>query len=89
MGNGVFGSAKKNRRYQDYIITCSFFLLQNRRFDSFEIHTGVTGVRQGDELSLIVFNCVLEKVIRQWLKLFEERRINNKSAWFINAWELA
>ena len=33
--------------------------------EPFEI---VTGVRQGDGLSPILFNCILEKTIREWRK---------------------
>ena len=37
-----------------------------------------TGVRQGDELSPLLFNFVLEKVIREWRKSLDENQINGK-----------
>lgn len=42
---------------------------------SFEIKTGV---RQGDGLSPLLFNCILEKVIREWRKAMEENKIEQK-----------
>lgn len=34
-----------------------------------------TGVRQGDGLSPLLFNCVLEKIIREWRKKLDEKGI--------------
>lgn len=40
--------------------------------DAFEI---TTGVRQGDGLSPILFNCVLEKIIREWRRKLDNEEI--------------
>ena len=42
--------------------------------ESFEIKTGV---RQGDGLSPLLFNCALDKVIREWRKEMEKQNIPN------------
>ena len=37
-----------------------------------------TGIRQVDGISPLLFNCVLEKVIREWRKSLEENQINGE-----------
>lgn len=62
-----FGVDKKTRNLISQTIsnTHSKIKFMGEISESFEIKTGV---RQGDGLSPILFNCVLEKVIREWKK---------------------